>query len=215
MKKILLSLIFAVSSVLYGQCKIEGASSAVVGNNVSFSASVMDAQCQDCYQWAVAGANASIISNNKRNEVLVNVPNLGEATLNLTVLTKNGVQRCTKNIQVVKDDKIVVREDKVIVRGDKIIPPCDIVIQDFKEIKYDDQTVAFFPNIRNKNYRYEWTAEYTYGSPKTYDEKVSVFENKPLNTIKKVQLKVTSNRCVKKLVKEYTSNYWEIFNQLK
>lgn len=234
MKKLLLLLLLVgMSSAVSSQCMIQGANEVKVGEQAVYQVPSEFAQCADCHQWKVSGF-ANLNGDLRKNEIRVTANQPGAVMLSLTMLTPNGVEQCTKSINFVGEAVEINRyqspqntqsyqnsQNNQNYYSNYYNPKtpkvdCDIDIRTFKEVKYEDNSVAFFPTIRDNNYSYKWEAFYVNGiQPRVSEEKVSTFDNNLPNYIEKVALTVTSKRCIKKLSKTYNESYWMFLNSNK
>lgn len=193
----------------YAQCTIEGPNQLKVGEESVYHVPTEYAQCEDCHQWKAIGA-LGIQRDNRKHKVTVYPKGAGKVALGVMLLTPNGIEQCSKNITIVRDN--MASQGSYAVDTPKKVD-CDITISDFKEVKYQDNTVAFFPNSKDDSYMYTWEANYTQGGePKVSNEKVPVFDNNTNNMIEKVTLNITSKKCLKKYSKKYTPSFWQYFN---
>lgn len=206
MKKLLMTALLGMATIAYAQCTVQGNESLQIGEQGVYTISTEDAQCKDCHQWKIFGESASLVGDDRKNRVGIFANKSGSITVNVTVLTPRGIEECSKKIDIQGDDSVHM-----------VTPPknCDIVIDDFKEVKYDEKTAAFFPIHRKNDYKYDWEVYYANGTKQKSEERIPTFEYTPENYIQKIEANITSNKCMKKLTKKYDQMYWKVFNQNK
>lgn len=101
MKKILTLFGFMLFNTAYSQCTINGSSQLSAGTTETYSVENDVAQCRDCHLWENSGSIASMQGNVKKGAVRLRGNSAGKMTLNLTMLSPQGVVQCSKNIEVV------------------------------------------------------------------------------------------------------------------
>lgn len=209
MRKLLITVLLGMATIVYAQCKIQGNEILEVGELATYAVSVeQGAQCEECHQWNIIG-NAVMSGDSRKDYINIFADKAGTVQLNAIVLTSKGIEQCSKEINASSSNKS---------GNENIVKPlvkCNISIDNFKEVKYDDKTVAIFPSSRMNNYKYLWEVYYSNGTKKMSEDKISTFEYTPKNYIQKIEVKIISDRCMKKLTKKYDRMYWKIFNQNK
>lgn len=205
MKKTLLLTAIAVYSVAFAQCKIVGNSQAKTTQPETYTIENDNAQCTDCHLWSVIGSNAAIDGEFRKNSVKI-VPNSGgRIILSLTTLTSQGVSQCSKNIDIADNSVAATPSPEQNVN-------CDVEIKNFKEVKFAEGIVSFFPIEQNpKDFKFTWTVSYANGDKKESTEKVPQFPYSEANPINDVKVKIFSGTCLKSFTKNYEANYWKIF----
>lgn len=88
---------------------------------------------------------------------------------------------------------------------------CDIEVSNYKEVKVSERIVSFFPNVTNDAYKYSWTATYSNGETMSSTEKVPQFPYSKENGLTRVNVKVTSSKCMRDFSKTYDANFWKFF----
>ncbi len=214
MKKItFLSLLF-FGILLHAQCTINGKSTINLNTEEIYSVANETAQCKDCHLWVGVGSSASISGDNRQSSVKLKANTVGRQVLSVAILTQQGLMQCSKNIDII-DNKIAASNNNnngVTTTLDPVQKPdCNIKISDFKEVKYSENVVSFFPLGDDNQYRYIWTAIYMDGREITSKEKVPQFPFTKTDGIKTVKLQMISDKCLKSLSKTYDNNYWEFF----
>ena len=212
MKKLMTFAAFFAGVLAFAQCSISGKSSLKVLDEETYSVSADLAQCKDCHLWVGVGGNISVIGDNKQNNVKIKANTGGRQVISLSVLTPQGFMQCSKNIDIVDGNgTLPVAASTAAVEETPKNSGCDIEVNNYKEVKYADQIVSFFPNVTNDNYRYSWTATLASGEVLTSTEKVPQFPFTKENGITKVRVKIHTSRCMKEFSKTYDSNYWRFF----
>lgn len=117
------------------------------------------------------------------------------------MLTKNGVENCYQEVRVMDDNE----------HSNSPNTTCDININNYKEVHYDKNIVAFFPLHQNSTYNYHWTVRYENNSSKESLEKIPLFEYSTQHKITSVTLKILSKQCLKEFTKTYEENFWKVF----
>ena len=196
--------------LLNAQCTISGKSSIILNTEESYSVANETAQCKDCHLWVGVGTNASISGDNRQSIVKVKGNSVGRQVISVAILTQQGLMQCSKNIDIIENK--IAAENSVTTTLEPIQKPdCNIKISDFKEVKYADNIVTFFPIGDDHQFRYIWTAIYMDGKEITSKEKVPQFPFTKTVGIKTVKLQMISDKCLKSLSKTYDNNYWEFF----
>ena len=101
--------------------------------------------------------------------------------------------------------------DVVKLRDVTTLIDCDITVNSFRDVKYAEGIVTFFPSEIQNNYGYTWTVIYATGEQKTSTEKIPQFPYTKENSITTVKVKILSNKCMKDLSKTYDSTFWKFF----
>ena len=131
----------------------------------------------------------------------------GKTVLSLSVLTSQGLSQCSKNIDIIDASTSQATNQEQI----KTVLDCDVKLDGFKEVKYAEGIVAFFPSSTNNNYQYTWTVVYANGKEVQSSEKIPQFPYTKEASITSVKAKVVSAKCIKNLSKNYDSTYWKFF----
>ena len=148
MKKTFTLLFIPAFLSVYGQCSINGKETLSINETTTFSLDKDDAQCEDCHLWVPVGGNITIETDHKKAKIQVRTVASGKSVLSLAILTPQGLSQCSKNITII-DSKASATTTVTAVK-----PDCGINMTNFKELKYDDSTVTFYPNENNGNHRY-------------------------------------------------------------
>lgn len=204
MKKIILAVLLMTSASAFSQCNILGKSSIGVSEPEIYAIENTPAQCKECHLWVNVGGNSTIESDNKLNSIKLKGKAGGREILSLTMLTPSGIIQCSKNIEILDATKIAKSEPKAP-------NDCDIDVNDFKEVKYSEGVVSFFPSKTANEYKYTWVATYFNGEKSESNEKVPQFPYTKANGIEKINLKIVSKKCIRNSSKTYDSNYWFFF----
>ncbi|MEC5395587.1 hypothetical protein [Bergeyella sp. RCAD1439] len=204
MKKLL-----SLSAVLFAfwafaQCNIVGRSNIGLGASETYQVENNNAQCPDCHQWTLIGGTAQIEGEFRKNNVKITPLSSGRSVLSLAMLTAQGVVQCSKSIDVGSSGFASSAPEPRKV-------DCDIDINGYKEVKYAQGIVSFFPSNTQNEYKYSWTAVYSDGTQKSSLEKVPQFEYSAERTITLVKVKITSTTCMKELSKTYETGFWKFF----
>ena len=250
MKKLIpLALLLGVG--ISAQCTINGPSTIKKDATETFSVSESAAQCKDCYQWGTIGSIINITTPTKQNTISVNATKLGTGYITLTYLANDGVQKCSKAVEVtglnvyIPEYTTNVATTTTEMRGannnvakntnstataaasTNNTPPspptstnantnnnsgCDVTVDTFKEVKFDQGVVSFFPlPSDSKNFAYAWAVTYKDGTTKNSTEKVPQFNVGPTNPISKIEARITSSTCSKSISKSYTDGFWTFY----
>lgn len=204
-KNTLLFGLFA-SAIVSAQCNISGKSSISVLSEETYTVANELAQCKDCHLWVTVGGNTTIASDNRQNSVKIKANSGGREVLSLSVLTPQGLMQCSKNIDIVDGNGALP-----VVSETAKSKNCDIQANNYKEVKYAEGIVSFFPNVTNDTFRYHWTANYFNGDTMSSTEKVPQFPYTKENGITKVVVKINSSKCLKEFSKTYDGNFWKFF----
>ena len=210
-----LSLLF-FGILLHAQCTISGKSTMNLNTEEIYSVPNETAQCKDCHLWVGVGNSASISGDNRQSSVKIKANATGRQVLSVAILTQQGLMQCSKNIDII-DSKLNTigtnnSNNGVTTTLEPVQKPdCNIKINDFKEVKYAENIVSFFPIGDDNQYRYIWTAIYMDGREITSKEKVPQFPYTKTDGIKTVKLQMISDKCLRSLSKTYDNNYWEFF----
>lgn len=209
MKKIILFVGLICSVAISAQCNISGKSSINVLAEETYTIATETAQCKDCHQWVNIGGNTTIIGDKKQNSFKVKANTAGREVISLSVLTPSGLLQCSKTIDIVDTNST----KPLVAEATEVGKPkiCDIEVTNYKEVKYNEQTVSFFPDVMNDAQKYSWVANYENGDTKKSTDKVALFPYSKENGITKLVLKVNSSKCLKEYSKNYDANYWRLF----
>lgn len=187
-------------NAFFSQCEIIGKKQMVIGISEVLSLPENIAQCKDCYQWSVTGNQILIEGDNRQNSINLAPKTEGKTTIEVNYLsTSKGEVKCLQEITVVSSGSEVEKTSN-----------CDIVIKNFKEVRYSEDIVSIFPvPVSSGTFSYTWTAIYENGNTKISSEKVPQFEDGENKRIKNIILKVDSKECQKELSKDYPTNFWK------
>lgn len=214
MKKLLVLPLALISMVVYSQCSINGKDVISVGTTETYSIDNEVAQCKDCHLWSSVGGNATIQSDNRQNAIYLNAKNQGRQVISLSVLTPQGLRNCNKSIDIISQitPNSGLQETNVDNSNlDKKENGCNIKVNNFKEVKYSENIVSFFPNVMAGDFKYTYTAYYDNGEEFSSNEKVPQFPYSKENGIKSVKVKILASTCLKEFTKTYEANYWKFF----
>ena len=216
MKKIILFVGLLCSVAISAQCNISGKSSINVLAEETYTIATETAQCKDCHQWVNIGGNTTIIGDKKQNSFKVKANTAGREVISLSVLTPTGILQCSKSIDIVDTNSskpLATNGTTATAEIAEVEKPknCDIEVTNYKEVKYNEQTVSFFPDVMNDAQKYSWVANYENGDTKKSTDKVALFPYSKENGITKLVLKVNSSKCLKEYSKNYDANYWRLF----
>ena len=201
MKKFSQLFLVLVSTFGFAQCEITGKSSLVVGETAEYSISNESAQCKQCHQWTISG-NAVISSDDhKLNNIRIKALAAGKAILSLQYFSSHDLVKCTKEINITDDKAPAAKTTE---------SNCDVPSINFKEVKIDNSTIAFFPESK-ENLSYTWEAFYADGKHETSAEKVPLFSINEQNPIIKINVKVFAKNCYKIFAKTYDTSFWKYF----
>lgn len=206
MKKSLLLISFLGFTTVFAQCIIKGNPAMKVNDTEIYTVESDNAQCTDCHLWTNIGGNASLEGNVKQKSVKLRANSGGRTILSLTVLSPQGMQQCSKNIDIT--DFSVSAAPKA---PPKVIsnPNCDIDFNDYKEVKFSDGIVSLMSNTDN-NFKYEWTAVYMSGEQKTSKDKTPQFNYSKENGIRTIKVQIISSKCMKNFSKAYETAFWSV-----
>lgn len=208
MKKIFTSSLLLASFWGSAQCVIVGSTEVSLGIKQAYTAEDR-LQCLDCYAWTIIGEHAKIEGDSHKKTVNISPLSEGIVTLSLSITTPQGKNQCSKSIKVRRESSASL-ERTPSSEGQKNVN-CDILVKGFKEVKYSEDIIAFFPDHTQNNYKYEWTVNYGNGQTRISGEKIPRF---PLNKevgISTVTVKVLSTKCMKNVSKTYESSLWRFF----
>ncbi len=216
MKNLLAFFAFVFSISAFAQCTITGKSTIKVLDEETYSVQSGLAQCKECHLWISVGENTQILGDNKLNSVKIKAISGGRQVLSLALLTPQGFVQCSKNIDILDSSEAGILknntpESPAPLAAPAQSPKCDIEVNNYKEVKYSENIVTFFPNVTNADYRYEWTANYANGDAMQSSEKVPQFPFTKEKSITTVKLKITSQKCVREFSKTYDASYWKWF----
>ena len=146
MKNLVGITVLLLSLQLSSQCFIYGKSTIFVGNTESYSVDEI-AQCKNCYLWKMDNNNvAEFSTENKTNSISLKGQKMGRVNLSATLLTNEGEVQCSKTIDVIEANTMLGNSSSVALSN------CDVGIDDFKELNYSDNQIAFMPNISQKTF---------------------------------------------------------------
>lgn len=212
MKKLITVISIFAGVYSFAQCNISGKSTIKVLDEETYSVPTELAQCKDCHLWVGVGGNISLVGDNRQNTVKIKANSGGRQVISLAALTPQGLVQCSKNIDIVDGNgalpvtSVTPTSSETPKTGN-----CDIEVNNYKEVKYADQIVSFFPNVTSDSYKYNWTVTYQNGDSVSSTEKVPQFPFTKENGISRVKVKINSTKCVREFSKTYDSNYWRFF----
>ena len=207
MNKLFLSLSLLGSTIVFGQCNIQGKSTIIPNEVSSYSVENDIAQCSDCHLWTTVGSNSQIEGDFKKNTVNIKPLSGGRTVLSLSMLSPQGLVQCSKNIDIIDGNANITSAPSQT--SEKV--NCDITVNNYKEVKYDTGVVTFFPNNTQNNYKYTWKVSYANGQTRESNDKIPQFIYSDEMNITKVNVKVVSLNCMKEFSKTYDHNYWKFF----
>ncbi|MBW8359828.1 MAG: hypothetical protein K0M63_08535 [Weeksellaceae bacterium] len=202
-----------LSVFAFSQCSINGKSSIRVLDEEVYSIAGDLAQCKDCHLWVNIGGNAYTVGDNRQNTVKIKATSGGREVISLAVLSPQGLVQCSKNIDILDSAQTsaAAPETSEMAPAANIAVKCDIEVKGYKEVKYAEGTVSFFPDITKNDYKYEWNTSYATGETMQSTEKVPQFPYTKEKSITKVRLKIVSQKCVREYTKTYDASYWKFF----
>lgn len=209
MKKLVLVATFFISIFAFSQCTITGKSAIKVLEEETYSVDKEMAQCKDCHLWVSVGGNATISGDNRQNAVKIKANSGGRQVLSASILTPQGLLQCSKNIDILDTSEVGIAKNNVSTNDIPKLPNCDVQVNNFKEVKYAENIVSFFPNVTDGDYKYQWTVNYANGDQMISTEKVPQFPYTKENGISTVKVKVTSTKCIKEFTKTYELSFWK------
>lgn len=213
-KQLLILLSVFISGVSFSQCTIAGKSVLKVQDEETYSISSEIAQCKDCHLWSNYGKSASILGDNKLNSIKLKANEEGRQLISISALTSQGMVQCSKTVEILNGknyDNAINGTSADIKQTSNISKNCDIQVTDFKQGKFGDGIVNFFPNVSNNEYRYAWTVNYSDGSIMKSEDKIPQFPFTKEKGISVVKLQIFSKNCIKDLSRSYEPIFWEHF----
>ncbi|MFC6267321.1 hypothetical protein [Frigoriflavimonas asaccharolytica] len=210
MKKLSFLFLFFLFTIAHAQCNITGKSSIENQAEETYSIANEIAQCKDCHLWVGVGSNATIVGDNRQNSVKIKANSAGRQIISLAVLTSQGLMQCSKNIDIT-DGKTSIKNSKITTKEPEPTVDCNVKISDFKEVKYSENIVSFFPIGEDLQFKYIWTATYFDGREVVSKEKIPQFPFTKTDGIRTVKLQMISDNCLKSLSRSYENNYWQYF----
>ncbi|VDH03183.1 hypothetical protein [Bergeyella zoohelcum] len=207
MKKLGLFFAMAIVNIAHSQCFIEGKS--VIQPNVeeTYTVSRATAQCTDCHLWVTIGGNAGIVSDTKKSTIQLKAGASGRQIISTTVLTSDGIAQCSKSIDIGTTTSTNMTDNTALLNRDT----CDIITNNYTEVKTSNTTVNFYPNELNTNFHFQWTTTYFDGETKNSTVSTPQFPFSKTKGIKSVNVKITSSKCMKEFTKSYEENFWRFF----
>lgn len=202
MKKITQISVLTISIQLFSQCNIIDVKPLKASEFLTFRVEKDNAQCPDCYQWTTLGGSSKIEGNNKKNTVKLKNLSDGNSTLSLVVLTANGIEECNKTIEALAEN----REQENINLHEEA--NCDIPSMKFSEVKYDDGKVLVLPDSQNTNFKYNWLVTYNDDTKTESKDRISQFYYDKERLVNKIQLTISTKKCVKINNKTYSADFW-------
>jgi len=213
-KQLLILLGIFISGASFSQCTIAGRSILKVQDEETYSIPPEMGQCRDCHLWTNYGKNATILGDNKLNSIKLKANEVGRQLVSISALTSQGMVQCSKTIEILDgknyDDAIngTSADVKQNINASK---NCDIEVTDFKQGKFGDGIVNFFPNVSNNEYKYAWSVTYSDGSIMKSTDKTPQFPYTKEKGISVVKLQIFSKNCIKDLSRSYEPIFWEHF----
>lgn len=205
-----LSLLF-FGILLHAQCTINGKSTINLNTEEIYSVPNETAQCKDCHLWVGVGNSASISGDNRQSSVKIKANTIGRQVLSVAILTQQGLVQCSKSIDII-DKKTTAQNGTTTTIEPEQKPDCNIKISDFKEVKYSENIVSFFPIGEDNQFRYIWTVTYFDGREVISKEKVAQFSFSKTDAPQSVKLQMVNNTCLRTLTRTYEKSFWEFFN---
>lgn len=200
MKKITQILVLTISIQLFSQCNIIEVKPVKASETTTFRVEKNNAQCPDCYQWTLLSNSAKIEGNNTKNSVKIKTFSDGNSTLSLLVLTPNGIEECNKTIEALTE----ITEENHLNEEEN----CDIPSMKFSEVKYDNGKVLVLPDSQNTNFKYNWMVTYNDDTRTESKDRISQFYYDKERLIDKIQLTISTRKCVKINNKTYSTDFW-------
>lgn len=218
MRNLMYMLLFIFPGLMIAQCTISGNAAMNAGDESVYTVTGDAAQCADCHLWVTVGSNTTISGDNRQQAVKLKAVAGGRQVLSAAVLTPQGLVQCSKNIDITDGKpQAAVNTSVPDVQAQTATAPqttkvdCDIEVNNYKEVKYAEGIVTFFPNVNQSRYSYEWTANYATGEIMKSTEKVPQFPYTKEESITVVKLRVVSSACMREFTKTYDSSYWRWF----
>lgn len=200
------------SMLAFSQCTINGKSSIKILDEETYDVAPEAAQCKECHLWTSIGNNTSIIGGNKLSSIKIKANSAGNQVISLSILTQQGLVQCSKNINILNNEEMGTPKNSYSVQPSNTnVTPCDIDINNYKEVKYSENTVSLFPSNIDNNYKYQWTVTYENGEQMKSTEKVAQFPFTKERSITSIKLQIVSKKCIKGLSKTYGTDYWKLF----
>ncbi|MDR2205090.1 MAG: hypothetical protein LBE36_02875 [Flavobacteriaceae bacterium] len=210
MKKIILSVTLLVATQMYSQCNIVGKNAISVSDTETYTIESDNAQCPDCHLWTMIGGNARIDGEFRKNSVKITPTGGGRVVLSLSVLSSQGFSQCNKNIDIIGGGNVANNSGYSTNYGNTSVD-CDVSVTDFKEVKYSDGIISYFPVPAGNDFKYNWTAIYFNGEQRESSEKIPQFPYTKENGIRILKVKITSSKCMKSMSKNYEPMFWVNF----
>lgn len=212
--QLLILLSILTYSSLFSQCTINGKSIIKVQDEETYSLSPEIGQCKDCHLWSNYGKNATIIGDNKLSSIKLKANEVGRQLISISALTSQGMVQCSKTIEILDGknyEEVINGTSTDIKQNTNTSKNCDIEVTDFKQGKFGDGIVNFFPNVSNNEYKYGWTVTYSDGSIMKSADKTPQFPYTKEKGISVVKLQIFSKNCIKDLSRSYEPIFWEHF----
>ena len=196
MKTFLIIIFSILSQQFFSQCQILGSETAKVGDSLKFRSDIV-AKCTDCYHWNVSPENKLRIQTSGEGQISVKFLETGLSTVLLSVETEQGTKNCKRSIEIQNPPS---QKEK----------PCNVAITDFKDVKVDENTMSFFPNVISQIYTYQWKANFADGSIQESTEKIPQFTNNKYKVIESVEVKIhdKTTLCSHIINRTFGYNYW-------
>jgi len=212
--QLLILLAFFISGLSFAQCTITGKSILKVQDEETYSISPDIGQCRDCHLWSNYGKSATVIGDNKLSSIKLKANEEGRQLISISVLTSQGMIQCSKTIEILNGknyENAINGTSADIKQNTNISKNCDIEVTDFKQGKFGEGIVNFFPNVSNNEYKYAWTVNYSDGSIMKSTDKTPQFPYSKEKSISIVKLQIFSKNCIKDLSRSYEPIFWEHF----
>lgn len=195
MKNLLILILSIVSLSLSAQCQIIGSSTVKVGDSLQLMADTA-AKCTDCYSWKISSEDVLSVQSSAEGKISLKALKPGTAKINLTIETADGKSSCEKEVEI----QIPSGKDR----------KCDVEITDFRDVKVDENTMSFFPNVSSQKYSYQWKAFYADGSTRMSEEKIPQFTNNPNMFINSVEVQIInkSSLCSSFITRTFGEKIW-------
>lgn len=210
MKNFLFFITIFLCTIANAQCNINGKSTVEIQSEETYSIANEIAQCKDCHLWVGVGSNANFVGDNRQNTIKIKANNAGRQVISLSVLTSQGLIQCSKNIDII-DGKAKTKDSSITTLDPVQKIDCNVKISDFKEVKYSENIVSFFPIGEDVQLKFIWTATYFDGREVISKDKIPQFPFTKTDGIKSVKLQMISDKCLKSLSRIYENKYWEFF----
>ena len=196
MKNLSILILTLLSILLPAQCQIIGSTTLKVGDSLQLMADTA-AKCADCYSWKILSQDFLSVQSSAEGKISLKALKAGNEKITLTIETSAGKLSCEKDIEIKNISQI--KEKK-----------CDVEITDFKDVKVDENTMSFFPNVSSQKYSYRWKAFYADGTSKESEEKIPQFKNSQANVIDSIEVQIInkSSLCSSIITRTFGEKIW-------